>query len=155
MHRQSREALSGRVVQVARETPSFLILQVEQLAGETSILFFALARLFRHRVCLCGTGGQLFIGGPQLAHEIVEFLPGPRRVRVGFVRQVLRVNRRDDQPLVRFPHLPHQPLDFRALAFGSHLRRCAAHLVVTMARGRVVRRLPRAATRRLPRMRRV
>ena len=30
---------------------------------------------------------------------------------MGLIRQVLRVNRCDDQPLVRFPHLPHETLD--------------------------------------------
>jgi len=33
---------------------------------------------------------------------------------VGLVGQILRLNRRDDQPLVRFPHLAHQPFDFGA-----------------------------------------
>ncbi len=49
IHGQSGQALTGRVVQIERETPSFLILQGEQPAGQTSILLFTLAGFLRHR----------------------------------------------------------------------------------------------------------
>jgi hypothetical protein len=71
----------------------------------------------------------------RLVQEMVEFFPGLRGLRVGLVRQVLRVNRRNDQPLIRFPHLAHQPFDF-----GAGVRRGLAS---------AKRRLPAAPARAL------
>ncbi|OFW39833.1 MAG: hypothetical protein A3F70_04225 [Acidobacteria bacterium RIFCSPLOWO2_12_FULL_67_14] len=53
------------------------------------------------------------IGVLQPVHQVVEIRSGTGGFRVRLVGLVLRVHRRDEQLLVRFSHLAHQPLDVR------------------------------------------